>query len=305
MLPVLYLAIALDLALDEPPLWLHPVVWSGKISERLIVPYKGKAYGILLWFVSVLPILVILSLIFLIPILSVKLILAIIFLKTTFSIKMLYTLVKKSAPVNEESRKYTQQLVRRNVYELDEGHVISAAIESLFESLVDGITSPLFWFLFLGFPGALLQRLSNTMDSIVGYKTPELIKEGWFSAKVDTLLNYIPARLTSLFMVISAYIMGIKVNGVFEEIRRSEIESINAKYPITAAAIILGVKLEKPRYYTVGKGNLPTENDLKRALKLFKLTLSLYLLTISIIYYYLYGLALFSYPYGLVELIKW
>ncbi|MEJ2777826.1 cobalamin biosynthesis protein [Stygiolobus sp. RP850M] len=305
MLPILYLAIALDLALGEPPLWLHPVVWSGKISERLIVPYKGKAYGILLWFVSVMPILVILSLVFLIPIPSVELILAIIFLKTTFSIKMLYTLVKKSAPVNEESRKYTQQLVRRNVYELDDGHVISAAIESLFESLVDGITSPLFWFLFLGFPGALLQRLSNTMDSMVGYKTPELIKQGWFSAKVDTLLNYIPARLTSLFMVISAYLMGIKVNGVFEEIRRSEIESINAKYPITAAAIILGVELEKPGYYTVGKGNLPTENDLKRALKLFKLTLSLYLLIISIVYYYLYGLALFSYPYGLVELIKW
>ncbi|MEJ2780034.1 cobalamin biosynthesis protein [Stygiolobus sp. CP850M] len=305
MLPILYLAIALDLALGEPPLWLHPVVWSGKISERLIVPYKGKAYGILLWFVSVMPILVMLSLVFLIPIPSVKLILAIIFLKTTFSIKMLYTLVKKSAPVNEESRKYTQQLVRRNVYELDDGHVISAAIESLFESLVDGITSPLFWFLFLGFPGALLQRLSNTMDSMVGYKTPELIKQGWFSAKVDTLLNYIPARLTSLFMVISAYLMGIKVNGVFKEIRRSEIESINAKYPITAAAIILGVKLEKPGHYTVGKGNLPTENDLKRALKLFKLTLSLYLLIISIVYYYLYGLALFSYPYGLVELIKW
>jgi adenosylcobinamide-phosphate synthase len=304
-LPILYLAIALDLALGEPPLWLHPVVWSGKISERLIVPYKGKAYGILLWFVSVMPILVMLSLVFLIPIPSVKLILAIIFLKTTFSIKMLYTLVKKSAPVNEESRKYTQQLVRRNVYELDDGHVISAAIESLFESLVDGITSPLFWFLFLGFPGALLQRLSNTMDSMVGYKTPELIKQGWFSAKVDTLLNYIPARLTSLFMVISAYLMGIKVNGVFKEIRRSEIESINAKYPITAAAIILGVKLEKPGHYTVGKGNLPTENDLKRALKLFKLTLSLYLLIISIVYYYLYGLALFSYPYGLVELIKW
>jgi len=305
LLPILYLAIALDLALGEPPLWLHPVVWSGKISERLIVPYKGKAYGILLWFVSVMPILVMLSLVFLIPIPSVKLILAIIFLKTTFSIKMLYTLVKKSAPVNEESRKYTQQLVRRNVYELDDGHVISAAIESLFESLVDGITSPLFWFLFLGFPGALLQRLSNTMDSMVGYKTPELIKQGWFSAKVDTLLNYIPARLTSLFMVISAYLMGIKVNGVFKEIRRSEIESINAKYPITAAAIILGVKLEKPGHYTVGKGNLPTENDLKRALKLFKLTLSLYLLIISIVYYYLYGLALFSYPYGLVELIKW
>ena len=305
MLPILYLAIALDLALGEPPTFIHPVVWCGKISEKLIVPYKGKAYGVFIWFISVIPILLPLSLIFLIPSIPVKLILAVLFLKTTFSIKMLYQLVKKSVPVTEESRKYTQQLVRRNVYELDEGHVISAAIESLFESLVDGITSPIFWFLLLGFPGAMLQRLANTMDSMVGYKTPELKNEGWFSARVDTILNYIPARLTSLFMLFSALILKMNVKGVKQALRNSGIESVNARYPITLAAVLLNVKLEKLGYYSVGYGDLPKEGDLFRALTLFKLTLFLYLLFISVVYYYLYGLSLLSYPYGLIELVKW
>ncbi|BCU69396.1 cobalamin biosynthesis protein [Stygiolobus caldivivus] len=304
MLPVLYLAIALDLTLGEPPIWIHPVVWSGKISERLIIPYKGRAYGVFLWSFSVLPILFLLSLIFFIPCVAVELILAVVFLKTTFSIKMLYELVKRSAPVTEESRKYTQQLVRRNVYELDEGHVISAAIESLFESLVDGITAPLFWFLIFGFPGALLQRLANTMDSMVGYKTQELKDEGWFSATVDTVLNFIPARLTALFMILSAFLLGIRVNGVLRAIKESRIESPNARYPITTAAALLGVRLEKPGYYSVGDGELPKERDLIRALSLFKVTLLLYLFFISVVYYYLYGLSLFSYPYGLIELIK-
>lgn len=304
MLPVLYLAIALDLTLGEPPLWIHPVVWSGKISERLIIPYKGRAYGVFLWSLSVLPILFLLSLIFFIPYDAVKLILAVVFLKTSFSIKMLYELVKRSAPVTEESRKYTQQLVRRNVYELDEGHVISAAIESLFESLVDGITAPLFWFLIFGFPGALLQRLANTMDSMVGYKTQELKDEGWFSATVDTVLNFIPARLTALFMIVSAFLLGIRVNGVLRAIKESRIESPNARYPITTAAVLLGVRLEKPGYYSVGNGELPKERDLIRALSLFRVTLILYLFCISVVYYYLYGLSLFSYPYGLIELVK-
>ena len=300
---LLYLAIAIDLALGEPPVFIHPVVWTGRISGKLIKPYKGKLYGVVIWTVSVIPVLILLLLPLQIPWFVVKIIVLSVFLKTTFSIKMLYNLVKKSVPVTQESRKYTQQLVRRNVYELDEPHVISAAIESLFESLVDGIISPLFWFLILGYPGAILQRLSNTMDSMVGYKTPELVNEGWFSAKVDTILNYIPARLTAAFMYLAGYMLGLKAEKFLETIRNSGVESINAKYPIGAASSILKVKLEKIGYYSVGYWELPTEKCLIKALKLFKLTLLLFLLTLSVVYYYLYGISFLSYPYGLIELI--
>jgi adenosylcobinamide-phosphate synthase len=106
-----------------------------------------------MWIISVIPVLILLLLPLEIPWFIVKIIVLSVFLKTTFSIKMLYNLVKKSIPVTQETRKYAQQLVRRNVYELDEPHVISAAIESLFESLVDGIISPLFGFSYWVIPG--------------------------------------------------------------------------------------------------------------------------------------------------------
>ena len=304
MLPILYIALLIDITLGEPPLFIHPVVWVGRISEKLIKPYKGYFYGVLIWFASVVPVILLLLFPLFIPVQIIQIVLLSFFLKTSFSIKLLYQLVKKSIEDKEKRRFYAQQLVRRNVYEIDDPHVLSAAIESLFESLVDGITSPIFWFLLLGYPGALLQRFANTMDSMVGYTTPELRKEGFFSAKVDTILNYIPARLTSLFMLISAYLLGYKPKNVMKNLRENKIPSVNAKYPISFAASILNIKLEKIGYYAVGEGELPNEKDGEKALKLFLTTLILYLAFISIIYYYLYGLSFLSYPYGLIELIE-
>jgi len=304
LLPILYIALLIDLTLGEPPLFLHPVVWVGKISEKLIKPYKGYLYGVLIWLISVIPILLILLIPLLIPFPIIQIILLAFFLKTSFSVKMLYQLVKKSIKDKEKRREYAQQLVRRNVYEIDDPHVLSASIESLFESLVDGITSPFFWFLILGYPGAFLQRFANTMDSMVGYPTIELRKEGWFSAKVDTVLNYIPARLTAFFMLVSAYLLGYKPKNVIKNLKESKMQSLNAKYPISFASSILNIKLEKIGYYTVGEGELPNEKDGEKALKLFVVTLIIYTLFISVVYYYLYGLAFLSYPYGFIELLK-
>jgi len=305
LLPLLYLSILFDLTLGEPPVIIHPVVWVGKISSRLIKPFSNRFYGIFFWIVSVVPILFILCIPLYFP-WYVELPLLVIFLKTTFSIKLLYSLVKKSTPVTTYSRSYSQQLVRRNVYELSEGHVRSAVIESLFESTVDGIISPIFWFLVLGYPGALLQRLANTMDSMVGYKTPEYREQGWFSAKLDTILNYIPARITALLMLLSAYLLGLRPKSTLRILKESKIESPNAKYPISFASSILNVRLEKIGFYNVGLNgwNLPEDNHVKIALNLFKVTLILFLAIFSILYYYLYGLSLFSYPYGFIELVN-
>lgn len=302
MLYVIIIALALDL-IGEPPAFIHPVVWTGRIAERLTVPFKGRVYGVLLWSISVVPVLLTLSIPYSLDIpLLVKVVIAVFSLKVSFSITMLYKLVKGS--VGERAKENAQQLVRRNLAEEDEGHVISAAIESLFESTVDGIVSPLFWFLILGIPGALLQRLSNTMDSMVGYKTPELKKEGWFSAKVDTVLNYVPARVTTAFMMIAGYLLHMKVSRCMEMISSSRIESLNARYPIPCAAGLLDVKLEKRGNYSENPTrNLPTTEDLKRALTLFRITLLLFLIFVLIVDYCLYGLSFLGYPYGVLELI--
>jgi adenosylcobinamide-phosphate synthase len=302
---LLIIAIALiwDLTLSEPPTYIHPVVWSGKISEKLIKPYKGYLYGVVIWMISVIPVLFIFAVLPIwlgIPI-YFKIILYAFSLKTTFSIRMLYDIVKKGSKLDDNSRYYAQQIVRRDLSKSDKGHIASALIESLFESTVDGITSPTFWFLLFGLPGAMLQRLSNTMDSMVGYKTKELVKEGWFSAKIDTIINYIPARLTGLIMLFCGVLLGLNVKQGINALRNAKMESINAKYPIAIAAGLLGVSLEKIGSYKVGFGNLPNEIDVKNALKLFKLTLFLYFIILLVIYYNLYGISLLGYPYGIFK----
>jgi|GEM_PF-377349 adenosylcobinamide-phosphate synthase len=305
MVLVFALAILLDLMLGEPPLLIHPVVWTGRLAAKVTKPFGSKWHGAFVWCLSVIPMEIGLLLLVRTSYLYLPLgiILSAFILKTTFSIKMLRTLVRKSFPLREESRIPVSQMVRRDVWKIDLGHVASASIESLFESTVDGITGPIFWYILLGLPGALLQRLANTMDSMVGYLTPELREEGYLSAKIDTVLNYIPARLTFLVMLLAGTLLGMKPLNAIRVLKNSKMQSVNAIYPIAAAAGLLGVRLEKIDAYSVGQGELPSSLDIKRALRLFDLTLCIFLVLSISLNYYFYGLSLFGHPYGLVELL--
>ena len=98
-----------------------------------------------------------------------------------------------------EARKWLPYIVRRDPNTLNERQIISAAVESIAESTTDGITAPFFFFALFGVPGAFAYRVVNTLDSMVGYKNAENKNIGWFSAKLDTITNYIPATINSLF----------------------------------------------------------------------------------------------------------
>jgi adenosylcobinamide-phosphate synthase len=91
-------------------------------------------------------------------------------------------------------------LVGRDTDRMDGAACRRASIESLSESLTDGFTSPLFWYLLLGLPGLVLFKVVSTMDSMVGYKTPRYLRFGWCGARLDDVMNYIPARLTWLLI---------------------------------------------------------------------------------------------------------
>jgi adenosylcobinamide-phosphate synthase len=91
-------------------------------------------------------------------------------------------------------------LVGRDTAALDAAACRRAAVESLSESLTDGFTSPLFWYALAGVPGIILFKVASTMDSMVGYKTERYLRFGWCGARLDDLLNYIPARLTWLLI---------------------------------------------------------------------------------------------------------
>lgn len=259
---------------------IHPVHTAYFMAVKLFrkLP-KAKAAGIVIWFTVVLTHLSLYGLVlYLSNIVSRELwiIVATYILKVSISLKLLLDHVRRTIAclTNNDivcAREAISGAVRRNVSQLGEGHVASAAIETLFENIVDGFTSPLLYLLVLGPLGALFQRLVNTMDAALGYKEGDFAEVGWFSARVDDIVNYVPARLTMLLMLILCPLIKGSPRASLTIIERDgkSIESINGRVVISAASGCLKVRLEKIGVYSVGKEfNLPKSMEAVKALKL-------------------------------------
>ena len=111
---------------------------------------------------------------------------------------------------------------RRDTKNLDDQHVISGTIECIGESVVDGITSPLFYYSLLALQGLLFNRIINTLDSMIGYNDNYYKDIGWMSATLDTIGNYIPARITAFLMVIVARILGADSEQSMQILKRDQ-----------------------------------------------------------------------------------
>ena len=295
MLPALALAFILDLLYPEHRgllLKIHPVHTSYFMALRLGRPYSSKLRGVLIWVLVTLTHLAPYALALVIAYNASPLawvIVASITLKFSFSLKLLvdicYKAYKGFSKSLDEARRWTQLIVRRDVSKLDEPRVVSATLESLAESLVDGFTSPLLYYALLGPLGALLQRVANTLDGALGFKTPEYREVGWFSAKMDTMLNYIPARITATLTITLAPLVDGSVKETWTTWRRWNrvTESLNAGHPMSAMAGALKVRLEKPGYYVINdNARNPEPSDIARGLRI-AITLSiLYLTLISV-----------------------
>ena len=107
-----------------------------------------------------------------------------------------------------EARRKVGWIVGRKTSELDESEITRATIETVAENTVDGIISPLFWFVLLGPWGAIGYRAINTMDSMLGYKNERYLYFGRFAARLDDVVNYIPARITCVLFVIASFLCG-------------------------------------------------------------------------------------------------
>ena len=107
----------------------------------------------------------------------------------------------------KDARHRVSWIVGRDTDDLDESEITRATVETIAENTVDGIVSPLFFFILGGPVGAILYRTANTMDSMLGYKNKKYMFFGRVAARLDDILNWIPARLTFILLVISAFIL--------------------------------------------------------------------------------------------------
>ncbi len=171
-------------------------------------------------------------------------------------------------------------LVSRDTSALDASHCASAAIESLAENLCDSVVAPACAYLAAGLPGAWVYRVVNTADAMFGYRTPDLIWYGKPAARADDLLNFVPARLAAVLIVMAAASQpfrrhGIRpaTAGVFHLLPReaSRAAGPNAGWPMAAAALALGVRLRKPGAYTLNAaGARPEAGDIDAAAALIR-----------------------------------
>lgn len=151
-----------------------------------------------------------------------------------------------------EGRRAVARIVGRDPERLDAHGVGRAAVESLAENLADGVVAPLFWGLVGGLPGMLAYKAVNTADSMVGHKNARYRSFGWASARLDDLLNLVPARLTGLALCLAGWLARRRpLRATLAAMRRDapRHRSPNAGWPEAAMAAVLGVRLAGPRSY--------------------------------------------------------
>jgi adenosylcobinamide-phosphate synthase len=269
-------ALTVDLAWGEPPLWAHPVVFSGHMIatlERFAPSPPGAAlrHGALL---VALPsaVAAVVGVAATRPRPSLmRALLAVWLLKTTFALRELDRAALRVQLALQDRRPDRARielrgLVSRPTADLSDELIASAAIESVAENLCDSYLAPLFWYKIGGLPAALAYRVVNTADAMVGYRGRyEFL--GKVAARLDDLLNYVPARLSAVALALAAPLvragpLGTLLGGATEQARTA---SPNAGWPMAAAGAALAVRLEKPGHYRLGSGDPPTAADIGRA----------------------------------------
>lgn len=249
------IAYILDLIFGDPYNIPHPISYIGKLvkkMEKIFYPFKNKKVSGIFFNLSVL---FIIYLIFYF-IAKVK-ILEIYFLYTIFATK---SLVKESKKVymalkNEdidEARKYLSYLVSRDTKELNKEEIIKGTLETCSENITDGIIAPMFFMFIGGLPLAMTYKAINTMDSMVGYKTSKYIDFGWFSAKIDDFVNFIPARISGLiFIPVSALFLSLNFKNSLKVFFRDRLNhsSPNSAHTESSLAGALGLQLGGPTKY--------------------------------------------------------
>lgn len=257
-------AILLDLWIGDPRWLPHPVIQMGRLITLL--ERKGnrgtnrRIKGVLLTGTVVLTVYVVTF--FFVSIAyhlyyAVGIVMEICLISTTIAIKGLASAGKSvMKPLANgdlvRARKSLSMIVGRDTEHLEESEIVRGAVETVSENTVDGITAPLFWALIGGAPLAMAYRAINTLDSMVGYKNEQYIQFGWASARLDDIVNWLPARLTALTMWFSSFFLrGSRhmeaLKTTWRDARKHP--SPNSGWSEAMVAGLMGVQLGGVNYY--------------------------------------------------------
>jgi adenosylcobinamide-phosphate synthase len=298
---MIVLAILLDLVLGDPSpnspdRWffrLHPTVLMGNFTSKIEPYFKSsspkteKSLGVLLALTVIatftIPVYFGLWAIFTYVSIFLYALIGIILLKMTICIKLETDWAKAAAKAIkanniDEAKKYSH-FSRRDSRSLNGSQISSAVIESMAENLIDFKLSPMMSFALFGCTGAIAFRAINTLDGMVGFKDKEHINTGWFSANLDTVVNYIPTRLTALLMIAASAILRMDAGNAWRISCRDhkKTPSRNHGWPMAAMAGALRVQLEKPGQYILGDSlETLTGDKILGALRIRDLTIVLW-----------------------------
>ena len=261
---ILPAAFALDILLGDPPHLPHPVRWLGKAIEKLEPPFRrirvnlissGALYAVVLiigtWLLTYLVLAAAQRLHPLFKtLLDINLIYYCISIRSLDDAAMEVKRCLQQQQI-EDAKKKVAMIVGRDLDNYKEDGLARATVETVAENLVDGVTAPLFFAAIGGAPLALAYKMTNTLDSMVGYKNDTYRHFGRASARIDDVLNYLPARLTVPVVALAAQILARRgkwslMTAVCEGAHHA---SPNAGYPEAAFAGALALKLNGPNYY--------------------------------------------------------
>jgi adenosylcobinamide-phosphate synthase len=285
-------AALLDITFSDPPNPIHPTAWMGTLIGKLwgqkAPTGRAAAFlkGVLItlsaaalfagaaWFIQT----ALLRSTSLPPVARDLITGALLY--TTFSFRKLIhigSLIRKTLSVGdlpEARRLLSWHLVSRDTRGLSESEIAAATLESLSENITDSITAPLFYFLLFGLPGAFAYRVINTCDAMLGYHDREREWLGKFPARLDDLLNLIPARFSALIILLA----GLPITGRHRGLPvlvsdHGGTESPNAGWTMAALAGVLGVSLKKQLHYDLNRnGKEPDAETLHKGIQICRLT---------------------------------
>jgi adenosylcobinamide-phosphate synthase len=282
-------ALILDRLLGEPK--YHPLVLFGNIAswlERRLNTSKSRINGVFAAFVVMaIPVFWVFYLqYFLLNIwLQSGLNIAVLYFVIGWQSMKQHALAISNPLLNndlENARFHLSMIVSRDTSQMSESQMVGSTIESILENGHDCVFASLFWFLVLGPAGALLHRLSNTLDAMWGYKNERYLQFGWFAARLDDVLGYLPARLTGLSYALSG---NSKAALVSWRQQMGQHKSPNAGLVMASGAGALGIVIGGSAIYDgvnhdkpyLGTGSQAQTTDIQRSIRLVEKALIVWL----------------------------